>query len=171
MTEGSIRKLDLTGTALLLLWAGAALAFGALTAPQLFRMLPRDLAATVAGALVSKLDLVALGTFGLALLFSGGSRWLAEIEDPLPIGPLRLWTATAFMALLMSGLSAFIITPRIRDIRAAHQGQVTELADDHPDRLALARNHRLSTQVFLIRLLLAGGLAWGAGKLPRSKAA
>lgn len=169
MTEGQIRKLDLTSAVLLLLWAGSALAFGALTAPLLFQMLPRDLAASAAGALVLRLDFAALAAFGLALLLSGGSRWLGEIEDPFPIGPLRLWTATAFMALVMSGLSAFIITPRIRDLRAAHQGQVSALAADHPDRKAMERNHRISTQVFLIRLLLAAGLAWGAGKLPTKK--
>ena len=48
MTEGHIRKLDLASTVLLLLWAGSALAFGALTAPLLFKMLPRDLAASAA---------------------------------------------------------------------------------------------------------------------------
>lgn len=169
MTEGNLRKLDLTSATLLLLWAGAGLGFGALSAPLLFRMLPRDTAATVAGALVASLDMAALVAFGLALLLVGGSRWLGEIEDPLPIGPLRLWTATAFMAVLMSALSAFIITPRIRALRAAHQGQVSELPTEHPDRQALTRNHKLSTQVFLIRLLLAGGLAWGVGRLPRAK--
>ena len=64
MTEGHIRKLDLASTVLLLLWAGSALAFGALTAPLLFKMLPRDLAASAAGALVLRLDYAALATFG-----------------------------------------------------------------------------------------------------------
>lgn len=168
MNETNLKRLDSASIALLLLWAGAALGFGAFSAPLLFRMLPRDLAATVAGALVAGLDVAALAAYGLALVLSIGSRWLAEIEDDFPIGPLRLWTAAAFMALVMSALSAFLITPRIREIRAAHQGQISALPVDHPDRKALDRNHKLSTQAFMLRILLAAGLAWGVGKLPRT---
>lgn len=169
MTEARLKWLDALSLAVLLLWAGAALGFALFSAPALFRLLPRDLAAGVAGALVGALDLAALGAFGLPLLLASGTRWLAEIEDAFAIGPLRLWTATAFMALVLSGLSGFVISPRIRDIRAAHQGMVSNLAADHPDRRALARNHKLSTQAFAIRILLAVGLAWGIAKLPTRK--
>jgi hypothetical protein len=170
MTDAQLKRLDGLSVAALLLWAGAALGFAALAAPTLFRMLPRDLAASVAGGLVGGLDLAALAAFGLPLFLTGGGRWLSEIEDAFPIGPLRLWTATAFMALLLSGLSGFIVSPRIRDIRAAHQGLVSNLPEEHVDRRALARNHKLSTQAFVIRILLAVGLAWGVAHLPVRKA-
>lgn len=166
MKPESLKRIDAVAAGTLLLWAGAALGFAVLTAPKLFSLLPRDTAANVAGALVGGLDLGALLAFGTALLLAGGARWLAEIEDALPIGPLRLWTAAAFMALVMSALSAFLIAPRIRELRAAHQGLVSTLPDTHPDRKALLRNHQLSTLAFFLRMVLAAGLAWGVGKLP-----
>ncbi len=148
-----------------------ALGFGALVAPTLFRLLPdRETAATVAGALVARLDGMAFLAFGLSFLLSYGSRWLGEIQDPEPVGPLRMWSATATVALLLTALSAFILTPRIRELRAAHGGNLSTLPEEHLDLAALRRNHGLSTQVFALRLLLALGLAWGATRLPDQKA-
>lgn len=171
MTESALRRFDAAAISALLLWTGAALAFGGLTAPLLFRLLPKDQAATLAGSLVTALDWAALAAFGLALVFAFGVRWISEIQDPLPLGPLGLWATTACMAMILTVLSATLITPRIRDLRALHQNQVSALPAAHPDRIALERNHKLSTQVFLVRLLLALGLAWGVAKLPRDKRA
>lgn len=166
MRPSLLRRLDALAVLLLLLWAGMALGFGALTAPALFRLSPRpELAATLAGALVERLDWMAFLAFGGALALVYGGRWLAEVADPLPLGPIKVWAMTAFMALVFTALSALLITPRIRVLRAAHANSISSLAEDDADRRALRRNHALSTQVFLLRLLLAVGLAWGVTRL------
>lgn len=170
MTASTFRRLDSVSIALLILWAGMALGFGAFSAPALFRLLPsRDLAATVAGALVERLDWMALVTFALALALSFGARWLGEVGQEAPVGALQLWTMTALLALMMTAVSAFRVTPRIREIRAAHQHAASALPEDHPDRQALARNHRISTTLFTLRIALALGLAWGVAGLPQAR--
>lgn len=166
MNASLLRRLDTLSILLLVLWTGMALGFGALAAPALFQHLPsRELAATVAGVLVARLDVLALAAFGLALALVYVPRWLTAKEDATPLGPLQLWTMTAFLALLMTALSAFLVTPRIRQIRAAHQNAASALPSDHPDRLALQRNHGISTTLFMLRMGLALGLAWGVTAL------
>ncbi len=100
MSPTTLRRLDQLAVALLLLWAGAALGFGLFAAPLLFRELPsRDVAGHLAGLIIGRLDWAAWGAFALAGLAWVG-RWVAEVEDDL-IGPLRLWSATLLVALLM----------------------------------------------------------------------
>lgn len=168
MTPATLRRLDTLSIALLLLWAGMALGFGALSAPVLFRLLPsREVAATVAGVLVERLDWLALAAFALSLALSFGARWLGEVGQDTPVGVLQLWTMTALLALMMTAVSAFRVTPRIREIRAAHQNAASALPADHPDRQALTRNHGISTTLFMLRMALALGLAWGVTRLPK----
>ena len=71
------------------------------------------------------------------------------------LGPLRLWGAAAVLALLMCFTSAFIITPKLRAIRARMDGPVETFAPDHPDRAAYRKAHGISRQLMGLRLLLA----------------
>lgn len=172
MQDSTRSRLDAAGLVLLLLWAGMAAGFGMLSVPLLFKLIPsRDLAGQVAGAIVVRLDWAAWAAFGGAFLLVYLPRWLAEVQEAEAVGPLRLWTAGALAALLICLASSFIITPRIQEIRASLPGPVESLAPQHPLRAAHAKAHRFSTQFFLLRLVLALGLAAGIPFLPGLAAA
>ena len=167
MSDASLKRLDLASMSLLLLWTGMALGFGVFTAPLLFRLLPsRELAGQLAGAIVVRLDWAAWVAFGGSFLMSYLPRWLAEVEDREVVGPLHLWVAGALAVLLICLASSFIVTPRIREIRASIPGPVETLPADDPLRLAHGKAHRFSTQFFFLRLILALGLAAGVRFLP-----
>lgn len=166
MNATTLRRLDRVSAALLLLWVGAALGFGLLVAPLLFRELPsRDGAGRLAGLILERLDWAAWAAFGLAGL-SWGARWMAEVKDEL-VGPIRLWSAAWLVALLMGLASTFIVTPKVRAIRARIGAPIETLAPDHAERVAYNRAHGLSRNLFFLRILLALGLAATVGMLPR----
>jgi hypothetical protein len=168
----NLRTLDALSAAALLLWTGMALGFAACFAPVLFQLVPgRDLAGSVAGAAIARLDWAAFAAFGLALALSWGGRWLNEIGDALPIGPLRLWGFAAMVGLLITFASAFVVTPKVREIRARMNAPIESLAPEHPDRLAHKKAHSTSTQFFVLRMLLALALAASLVKLPSAKPA
>jgi hypothetical protein len=166
MSPSLLRRLDRVSASLLLLWAGAALGFGAFAAPLLFQELPsRDVAGRIAGLIIGRLDWAAWAAFGLAGL-SWGARWMAEVKEDL-IGPMRLWSAGWLVAMLMCLASAFIVTPKVRAIRARIGAPIETLAPDHGDRVAYNKAHGLSRNLFFLRVLLALGLAATVSTLPR----
>ncbi|HET6329791.1 MAG TPA: hypothetical protein VFF76_03300 [Holophagaceae bacterium] len=167
MTPKLLRRLDAVAAALLWMWVGAGLGFGILTAPGLFRIMPsRDLAGQVAGNAVGNLDLAAWAVFGAALLLVYAGRWLAGVDDEAPIGPIRLWTAACLAALVICLASSFIVTPKLREIRARMSAPVESLPATDPDRAAYDKAHGASRQFFFLRLLLAAGLAMTLVRLP-----
>ena len=168
MTAKTLARADAVAAVLLLLWAGMVLGFAFLVAPLLFSSLPsRDLAGMLAGKVVARLDLAAWIAFGVAIVLVQGGRWLAELPETEILGPMRLWSAAAVLALLMCFTSAFIITPKLRVIRARMAAPVESFAPDHPDRAAYQKAHGISRQLMGLRLLLALALAAGILALPR----
>jgi hypothetical protein len=166
MSPTTLRRLDRISVALLLLWAGAALGFGVFSAPVFFRELPsRDVAGHIAGLIIGRLDWAAWTAFGLAGL-SWGARWMAELQEEL-IGPIRLWSAAWLVAMLMCLASTFVVTPKVRAIRARIGAPIETLAPDHADRVAYNKAHGVSRNLFFLRILLALGLAATVGMLPR----
>jgi hypothetical protein len=170
MSEKTLRRLDAVSVGVLLLWLGMALEFAFLQAPTTFQLLSsRELAGQVVGATLRRLDYLAWVAFALPLGLSWGARWLAEFQEKDGIGPLRLWSATALVALLMCFASAAIVTPKLRSLRARTNAPVETLPKDHPERLAFAKAHGISRQLLGLRMLLALGLAVGVGFLPKAK--
>lgn len=170
MNEKTLSRLDALSVALLLLWLGMALGFAFLQAPTTFQVLgSRDLAGQVVGATLRRLDWVAWGVFIAVLGLSWGSRWLAEFQEKDGIGPLRLWSASVLVALLMCFASSFILTPKLMATRARTNAPVETFAQDHPDRVAYQKAHGISRQMLILRMLLALGLAVGVGFLPRKQ--
>lgn len=166
----SLRRLDYASLVLLLLWLGMALGFAALMAPALFATLPsKDLAGRLAGIMVARLDLAAWVAFGGALCLSYGGRWLNEVQDASPIGPLRLWSATLLVALLFTFSSTFLATPRLHELRVQMDAPVESLPQDDARVQSYRKTHGLSTQFFFIRVVLAAALVWGLGSLPKEK--
>ena len=170
MTPKLIRRLDALTAALLWAWVGAGLGFGILVAPGLFRIVPsRDLAGQVAGNAVANLDAAAWIVFGAALLLVYAGRWFAGVDDKAPLGPIRLWAAACLAALVVCLASSFIVTPKLREIRARMAAPVESLPASDPDRAAYDKAHGVSRQFFFIRLALAAGLALTLGRLPVEK--
>lgn len=168
MTESTLRRADAASMALLVLWTGMALGFALLVAPVVFKVIPsRDLAGLAMGKVLVRLDWAAWVGFGASLLLSGGLRWLAEIGDADVVGPLRLWTAGALVALLMCLASSFIFTPKLEQLRRSMLIPVEQVAPEHPDRVAYGKVHGFSRQMLVLRMLLGLGLAWGVTRLPR----
>ena len=166
MSPVTLRRLDQFSKVLLLLWAGAALGFGVFSAPVFFRELPsRDVAGRISGLIIGRLDWAAWIAFGLAGL-SWVGRWAAEVKEEI-IGPLRLWSAALLVALLMCLASSFVVTPKVRAIRARINAPIESLPPDHADRVAYNRAHGLSRNLFFLRILLAIGLAATVSLLPR----
>ncbi|MDP2877266.1 MAG: DUF4149 domain-containing protein [Holophaga sp.] len=155
---------------LLLVWLGMALGFAFLQAPTTFQVLgDRDLAGRIVGATLVRLDWAAWGAFALALGLSWVPRWLEEFKEMDGLGPLRLWSAAALVALLMCLASSFILTPKLADIRERAQVPIQTLSENHPDRILHAKAHRISRQLLVLRMLLALSLVAGIGYLPRRK--
>ena len=172
MESKLIRRLDAIAAALLWAWVGAGLGFGLLTAPGLFRIVPsRDLAGQVAGNTVANLDLAAWAVFGAALLLVYAGRWFAGVDDTAGIGPIRLWAAACLAALVVCLASTFIVTPRLREIRATLSAPLETLPAGDPGRAAYDKAHGVSRQFFFIRLLLAAGLAVSLSRLPAEREA
>jgi len=170
VNEKTLSRLDALSVALLLLWLGMALGFAFLQAPTTFQVLgSRDLAGQVVGATLRRLDWVAWGVFISALGLSWGSRWLAEFQDKDGIGPLRLWSATLLVALLMCFASSFILSPKLVAVRARMNAPIETFAQDHPDRIAYQKAHGISKQMLILRMLLALGLALGVRYLPKQQ--
>ena len=168
MPPKPLARTDALAAGLLVLWTGMVLGFAFLVAPLLFALLPsRDLAGHVAGRIVTRLDFMAWAAFLAAMALVLLPRWHREIQDPGPLGPLRLWTAAALAALLMAFTSQFIVTPGLARIRARMAGPVESVPRDNPDRLAYQKAHGISRQLMLFRLVLAVGLAVGVTALPR----
>lgn len=167
MSPKTLQGFDQFSKILLLLWAGAALGFGIFTAPALFREpSSRDLAGRVAGLVIGRLDWAAWIAFGLAGL-SWAGRWASEVQDEI-IGPIRLWSGGLMVALLMCLASSFVVTPKIHAIRARINAPIESLAPDHADRVAFDKAHGLSRNLFILRILLAVGLAATVSLLPRA---
>jgi hypothetical protein len=166
MSPSTLHRLDQFSKVLLLIWAGAALGFGVFSAPVLFRELPsRDVAGRIAGLIIGRLDWAAWIAFGLAGL-SWTGRWVSDVKEDL-IGPVRLWSATLMVALLMCLASSFVVTPKVRAIRERINAPIESLAPDHADRVAYNKAHSFSRNFFFLRILLAVGLAASIGFLPR----
>jgi uncharacterized membrane protein YjfL (UPF0719 family) len=163
-------RTDAAAAALLLLWAGMVLGFALLMAPLLFSIIPsRDLAGAVAARVVGRLDWSSFLAFGAALALALGPRWLQEVRDADGLGPQRLWGAAALVALLVCFASAFIISPKLHELRAGMNGPVEALAPDSPLRASYQKAHGISRQFMGLRLLLALGLAAGVAALPRKQ--
>lgn len=170
MTTKAYLRTDAVAATLLLLWAGMVLGFAVLMAPLLFSSLPsRDLAGSIASKVVARLDLAAFLGFGGAMALALVPRWLQDTRDADGLGPQRLWGAAALVALLVCFASAFIISPKLHQLRVRMNGPIEALAADSPDRAAYQRAHSISRQFMGLRLLLALGLTAGLAALPRTR--
>jgi uncharacterized membrane protein len=132
----------------LALWIGGAVALGALTAPELFRQLPRSEAGGIFGPILrrfSRVRLVAI-VFAIAAAFAKYLLWETHARSA--------WIAARALCLL--ALAAIVmweiagIEPRMGRLRATMTP-----ADDDPSRRAFMRLHRQSEALMKVSLAVA----------------
>ncbi|MGH9885078.1 MAG: DUF4149 domain-containing protein [bacterium] len=130
--------------ALLGLWTGAMLAFGALFVPAAFSHLPTQLAASVLGEGFSGLDHagIALGSICAAIGFVG---W----RSPGGGGAAGLLRALLPLAGVLAHLvSALVVSPEIHALRVAAGGGIGGLPAGDPELAAFATLHTASRSLF-----------------------
>jgi len=122
----------------LIAWVGGIIFFAFVMAPTLFTVLPPQLAGNVVSPSLTKLHWIGL-VAGIVLLACSVACNLAKH------GQLRLFGASQVMILVMlilTGISQFSVTPRMRELRAGQSNLDTRNAGAEFDRL-----HRWSTRL------------------------
>lgn len=135
-------------------WAGAMVCFGALVAPALFRAVPsREVAGQVA-AVTAGLDRWGMAAFGLAAV-ALLARWRHRHAR------WRLLPVLAGLAVVV--VSATWVRGGLEAAKARMDRPIEQYAWTDPLRVEYNRWHRLSTQMGMAALALAGGaLVWAA---------
>lgn len=137
---------------LLGIWIGGLLCFGAVVAPALFKALTPGQAGAVVHLIFPRLDAftVAAGVALLALGFALEGR---------PQG-VAAWRAGLVGAMLgLACVSAFMVTPRMAELRNLAGGNISALPKDDPARREFGGLHAASS------ILLVGELLLGLGVL------
>jgi uncharacterized membrane protein len=116
----------------LIVWIGGIIFFAFVVAPTLFAVLPStQMAGEVVGPTLSKLHWMGLFSGVVFLICSLLYNWQRYAQ-------LRLFTATHVFVVLMLALTAvsqFVITPRMRELRAGRAGAESGAAAAEFNRL------------------------------------
>jgi hypothetical protein len=135
--------------AALALALGPPIFFGAVVAPESFRVLPtRDLAAQLVSPILLKGSLLAEVAFGVLLLTS----WFLTRRDA-PRLTRVLMTRISVIGFFAALVIRQLIIPAIDKIRADAPSLIDNLPAADPDRLLLSRYHRLATGFFTAEIL------------------
>jgi hypothetical protein len=130
---------------------GPALFFGAIVAPNAFRLLPtRDLAASLTSPVLSGACVLAEVAFGV--LFA--TSWVLT-RDGVPRLTRSLLTRLPVAGFFAALVIRELLIPPIDRIRAEAPGLIDNLPAADPSRLLLDRYHRLATGLFGAMLAVA----------------
>jgi hypothetical protein len=138
----------------LVLALGPPLFFGAVVAPQAFRLLPtRDLAASLTSPILSRACLLAEIAFAVLFLTS----WFLTRQDAGRTTRVVLTRAPilGFFAVLVVRQ---LLIPPIDRIRSEAPGLIDSIPAGDPSRLLLERYHRLATGFFSAALVAAAAI-------------
>ncbi len=134
----------------LALWIGGAIALGALTAPELFRQLPRQQAGGIFGPILRRFARLRLGAVAVAILAAAIRYAVWETHTASGWIVIR-WISLAFLAVVVVE-EIVRIEPAMERHRAAFQ---PALGDDDPERRAFMALHRRSEGVMKISMAAA----------------
>lgn len=131
----------------LAIWIGGAIALGALTAPELFRQLPRPQAGGIFGPVLRRFSRLRLAAVIAALIAAGAKHLLWESHSASPWIVLR-WVGLAAMAVIVV-YEIFALEPAM----AAYRGKMSpDVAESDPARTAFLRLHRRSEALMKVGL-------------------
>ena len=171
MTTKTIDRLDTIASTILLIWVGMAICVSVFTIPLILKYtINYELSELLISKIATRLDVAAWFAFGVSFLLVKGARFIMGIAETEVISYMRLWSAAAFLALLVCFTSTFIVAPKLCAVRS-HVGIAMEVGGSVATYNDGASFHReafkISRQLTWLRLLLAVGLVAGVKKLPR----
>jgi hypothetical protein len=141
---------------LLGLWLGAALFFGAAVAPALFGVLRGAGLANaneLAGSIVSRLlGIINQGGLEIALFLFVTGFFVNRHKSRL-----ARWTEMISVAIMaiMTGVSHFVISPRMLELRRAMGSQIDKVSPIDPLRLGFDALHWYSVRVMMVAMIAA----------------
>jgi hypothetical protein len=134
----------------LALWIGGAIALGALTAPELFRRLPRAQAGEIFGPILRRFARVRLGAILVAIAAAAIRNIVWESHSASGWIVLRWISLAALAAIVIEEI--YRIEPAMERHRAAFR---VELGEDDPERRAFMVLHRRSEGLMKVSLAAA----------------
>lgn len=134
----------------LALWIGGGVALGALTAPELFRRLPRQEAGAIFGRTLRKFARLRLGA-AVAVIGAAAVQYLVWEAHTAGVWIAVRWTAIAVMAAAI----LYEIGYLERAIEQRRQDLTPEQPDDDPARQAFQRLHRRAEALMKLSLAAA----------------
>lgn len=134
----------------LALWIGGAIALGALTAPELFRQLPRQQAGGIFGPILRRFARVRLGAVAVAIV-AAAIRYIVWETHAANGWIVLRWVSLAFLAAAVVE-EIYRMEPAMERHRAAFR---PELGEDDPERRAFMVLHRRSEGLMKVSLAAA----------------
>jgi len=131
------------------LWLGGGIALGALTAPELFRQLPRAQAGGIFAPVLRRFARLRLVAIILAIAAAAAKHFIWETHSA-NIWIVIRWTALTFMAVAVLYEIASL-QPAMERLRP----QIAGVADDDPSRAGFGRLHKRSEALLKASLLAA----------------
>ena len=139
----------------LAVWIGGAIALGALTAPALFRALPRSEAGKVFGTILRRFARVRL--MALAMIVSGAAAKYFGWETHATSTGSWVWIALRWLAIaVMALILLYELLSLEKSIERSRTAFAPDAPADDPKRAAFNRLHRRAEG--LMRLSLAAAL-------------
>lgn len=133
----------------LAVWIGGAIALGALTAPELFRQLPRGQAGGIFGPILRRFARLRLAAIVVALA-AALTKHFAWETHAASVWMAARWAALTFLALAVV-YEIFSLEPAM----ARHRSSMTGDAPDEASRSAFMRLHRRSEALMNVSLFAA----------------
>ena len=133
----------------LIVWIGGIIFFAFVLAPTLFTVLPSHLAGSVVGPTLTKLHWIGL-VAGIIFLICSLAYNFAKHSQFRPFGAAQV---LVLVMLLLTAISQFVITPRMRDLRSGPLSTDTNAAQAQFSRLH-AWSTRTEGGVLLLGLIV-----------------
>jgi len=138
----------------LALWIGGVIALGALTAPALFRALPRPQAGSIFGPILRRFARLRLVALALVLAGAGAKYFIWESHATSTSS--GIWIAIRWAAIaVMAATLLYEILHLERAIEARRRELTLEMPDDDPRRRAFNVLHKRAENLMRLSLLAA----------------
>jgi uncharacterized membrane protein len=134
----------------LAIWIGGTIVLGALTAPALFRALPRPQAGAIFGTILRRFARVRIAAL-IAIIIGAGAKYVTWETHAISPWIVVRWLMIAFLAVSLI-IEILILEPRLEAQRLLLTPEMT--ADD-PRRAAFNVLHRRAENLLRLALLAA----------------
>lgn len=134
----------------LAIWIGGTIALGALTAPALFRALPRPQAGAIFGPILRRFARVRIAAL-IAIVIGAGAKYVTWETHALSPWIVVRWLMIAFLA--CGVLYEVLVLERLLEARRVLL--TPDMPNDHPERAAFNVLHKRAETLMRLELLAA----------------